>query len=689
MVDQIQLEMSIASEHPEQLVNEQLVTPNSNRTTSHGSDQLLEQLVNTKEPTTETAKTFENSQQLVNPATSHSGQGITTESDPNLIKEHNQTSPLTLNINPSHLSPESLMIATQRMAWVAPLVAELEGLPHGERTGRLVTAAQANGLSLRQARRLLDAYQSGGQLALARKPRRDIAQSRLPESLQRLLVSLWVTNPTSSPRRIRRILELNDPKLLRYLPHAASQTPSNLSVAAIAAVRGRMEQNPAMRLALMDDQARREFARIWIGEIMAAHANQLWMADMTRCDTFVYDPYLMQPFRLRVHAVIDVYSGAVPSFIFARSEGQDSTDRMLMLALLQKQHGNWAERWPIWGKPQRLYWDNGKTYRSSKSHTTLTDLGVEIVHSRPRSSHTRGNIERFFGVLHQDFEAHLPGYGGPNTTERDHQTLAKLLVNTQRWLAGELKTDPYPERLLLEEEYKHRALLWLTMDYHKQVVKGGQTREELFLSSAPATTRPVFNYDDLHIVFSRREKRRVRGNGTVTLGSRVYGLPDASLIAYQGMDVIVIINDLLPEVQPLVALERGAHLQILGALEPMEWRSDADEARAYRKAAKKAVKTILEAAADIRLAYTDPLLRHDAVLQKLAGESAPTPAIQPITLSAPKAVLITDPNAAFAQQLADDEAQFLADGFVLDAPIDVPETGPNTVNASETHGVEQ
>ncbi|NJK42960.1 MAG: transposase family protein, partial [Pleurocapsa sp. SU_196_0] len=263
-----------------------------------------------------------------------------------------------------------------------------------------------------------------------RKARKDAGQTRIPRDLVELCISLWVTNPNASSKRIRRIIELNDPRVLEYRASPRAAKLNRLSVNGIARVRQGMERTPEFRYALMDSGARREFHRVWIGEVMASRALELVEADMTRCDVFVYDAETDSVYRLRVHAMIDVFSGCIPAFVFTRAEDQLATNRMLMLGLLEKP-APWTSVWPVWGKPERLYWDNGKTYRSERSHTALEALGVTIIHSKPRVSHSRGKIERFFGTLHA-FESTLPGYAGENTKERDQYRIAELWAQTPR-----------------------------------------------------------------------------------------------------------------------------------------------------------------------------------------------------------------------------------------------------------------
>jgi putative transposase len=579
--------------------------------------------------------------------------------------------------NPDAIPSEYLAKARGLLEWLRPLAAELEQTPPGERTARLEAAASQHGVSVRSIQRWLDKLTEA---ELARKQRNDAGKSRLPAELEGILKTLWLMHPLYSANRIRRIIELNDPSLLVYKPYPRATQPSTLAANTIWRFRQRLEADPIWSYALATPKAQREFARIWAGEVLTERANQLWMVDMTRCDSLLYDPVSDGVFRMRVHAVIDVFSGAVPAFAFSREEDQRQTDRMLMLALLRKPEP-WVDKWDVWGKPETLYWDNGKVYRSEKSERVLASLGIQTTHSRPYVSHSRGNIERFFGNLHQQFERGLPGYAGPDTTERDHKHIARLLHNTRQWVAkGSPDPDPLSrgERLLTEAEFKHKALLWLTLDYHQQIQgKTKQTRAELFSRTAPRESRLEYDFGDLSLVFSRRERRTVRGNGTVSIKGRTWGMSNGTLARYQGKELTFLVNDLMPAETVTAALPQGDQLKILGVCIPLEFGSLSDEAKAYRRASRAQIKSVEAEAEEIRAQFIDPSWRLDAVLERKSG-LPPVPPLQPspaegggsYTLSNSVARLQHDPSATERGELAALAAELEAEGIQLDRAVD-------------------
>ncbi len=245
---------------------------------------------------------------------------------------------------------------------------------------------------------------------------------------------------------IRRTLLRAAPAAMR---HVWGGREVAISASRVVEIRKQLVANPRTRGLFFDEDQWKEFARTYAGEVVSAHANDMWQMDMTRCDVMVVDPERGDMFRPRIHAIIDVYSGCVPGLAFAREEDQTQTDLALLRALVPKPEP-WHSRWPVWGIPKRMYWDNGRTYKSAHAQRILSALGVEDLHSRPRVSHTRGRVERFFGTFH-GLERALTGYVGADASSRSTETIRRLQKRTQRWL--ETGDDPGEgERLLTIDE---------------------------------------------------------------------------------------------------------------------------------------------------------------------------------------------------------------------------------------------
>jgi len=234
---------------------------------------------------------------------------------------------------------------------IARIAKEYQDLPRGLRWELLQKEASRLGVTPSYLARRVREYLEKGAQAF-RKGRRDKGGHRVPAELRRLVVGLKLAHPKASARRILRIIALNDERVLYYRPYS-TETLFKLSEATVRRILRKAEENPAFRWALLTEEGRQEFARTWAGSVLAEYPMQMVMVDMTRCDTFVYIPEEDRMVRLRIHAAIDVFSGAVPSLVFSREEGQVPTDQLLILMTQDKTP--LVLDWDVRGVPEKIY----------------------------------------------------------------------------------------------------------------------------------------------------------------------------------------------------------------------------------------------------------------------------------------------------------------------------------------------
>ena len=388
-----------------------------------------------------------------------------------------------------------------------PILQEFKGTT--SRRAGLDALAQRKGVHTRTVRRWAEAFEQGGLAELSRMacngPRADKGTHRLPFELVQLVQATLVSNsPQTSVRMIHRTLLRAVPDLARVKRKNGRFIP--ISAATVGAIKQEMLDHPTLRLLFFDADRRKEYNRTYSGQVLAAHANDMWQMDMTRCDIMIYDPADGKIYRPRVQVVIDVYSGAIMGIAFSRREDQEQADLVLARALMKKQ-GPLAPHYPMFGVAKRLYIDNGKTYKSAHFHRIVGGVGMEIIHSRPRVSHTRGKVERFFGTLH-GLERSLVGYCGQNAKDRSNEELRRLYKRTLTWAQGGRDVQKQ-DRLLTLSEYQEIVLKWLVVEYHQEV-HHGLTRAEHFTTTAPARSLVEFDFDELLLVFARWEDKQVR-----------------------------------------------------------------------------------------------------------------------------------------------------------------------------------
>ncbi len=554
-----------------------------------------------------------------------------------------------------------LAAALDRAASIETALDVIQSQPKGERAELVAAAATRFGVARRTIYRRL----ARSSEALLRQ-RADLGRPRIPLAARELIVRALVTNePTTSVPMIHRTLMRAAPDAMTYLRGGVEQV---VSVQTVRRVRDELLANPRSRLLLANADERHEYLRVYSGGVLAEHANQLWQMDMTRCDILVWDPVAGRSYRPRVHAIIDVHSGVIVGLAFSQEEGQAQTDLTLLRALLPK-HGPFADKYPYFGLPERIYWDNGSTYQSAQSRRVIASLGIEDVHSRPYVSHTRGDIERFFGTLH-GLERALPGYVGENATARASKEIKRLEANTSSWQRH--GRDPGDgNRLLTITEYQDVVLAWLVTEYHQSVVDG-VTRHERFLTTAPASTLVELDRRELMLLLAHRVERTVDAGGRVRLENRHWVVPDGSLAPYQGMRVLVLTDQfaLEPDRRLVAWTSRLGALEVIGEAVPAPEAAASIEAGDQRRAAREAVVAENRRQREMKRELTDPNVRVSTVLLKefraAGGQELPASARAQIAAvnPPPPPALEFEADDVIGQRLANPLSRF------KDAPTD-------------------
>lgn len=204
--------------------------------------------------------------------------------------------------------------------------------------------------------------------------------------------------------------------------------------------------------------------------------NVLWQADLSHGPYISIDGKMKKTFLI---AYIDDSSRLMPYGQFFTSEKFDGLRLVTREALLRR------------GKPKIIYADNGKIYRSETLQYACAQLGITLAHTQPYDPQSKGKIERMFRTIQTRFYPLL-------------------------------QADPVSSL----EELNERFWRWLEEDYHRKVHASldGKTPHEVFQSQLDEV---AFLEDPtmLDTIFLKREQRKVKLDGTVTLNKQLYEVP--------------------------------------------------------------------------------------------------------------------------------------------------------------------
>jgi len=203
-----------------------------------------------------------------------------------------------------------------------------------------------------------------------------------------------------------------------------------------------------------------------------AHVNDLWQIDTT------HGPFIIAGGRKRKVYIVGVIDDASRYLV---GWGLFFEDNAINVQITLKRAIQ------TYGRPRRLYADNGKPYVNKQLALTCAELGVGIRHTQVYHGNQKGKIERWFGVMKQQWMADI-NYNQFASLDELKQAFAIYVRDRNNQANRNLPNDMTPmDRLCEEPDAIHKV---------------EQTK--------------------LDIAFLHREERRVANDGTISLNGQQY-----------------------------------------------------------------------------------------------------------------------------------------------------------------------
>jgi putative transposase len=204
--------------------------------------------------------------------------------------------------------------------------------------------------------------------------------------------------------------------------------------------------------------------------------NELWQGDLSHGPIIRVNGKIVKTYLI---AFLDDCSRLIPFAQFFGSEKFDGLRTVFKQAIIRR------------GIPRMVYVDNGKIYRSDTLQLACASLGIVLVHTQPYDPQSKGKIERFFRTVRTRFYPLL-------------------------------KAEPV--RSL--EELNTRFWHWLETDYHRKehASLNGHSPLHVFITQAE-NVRMFGEPDALDAMFRKRESRKVKQDGTISLNGSLYEIP--------------------------------------------------------------------------------------------------------------------------------------------------------------------
>ena len=314
---------------------------------------------------------------------------------------------------------------------------------------RLTEAAHKLGKSKRTVQRLMQKWEEEGLAAITSTARVDKGKHRISPQWQDFIIKTYREGNKGSKRMSRKQVAL------RVKAKAAELGEENYPT-----------QRTVYRVLtpIIEAQERKKNIRStgWRGErlsiktrggkdLAVEYSNQVWQCDHTWVDVLMVDIEGNIIGRPWLTTVIDTYSRCIMGIRLGfDAPSSQVVSLALRHAILPKQY---PEKfglkcdWGTYGKPEYLYTDGGKDFRSHH----LRQIGVQLGFTcefRHRPSEG-GAVERPFGTLNTELFSTLPGYTGSNVQERpkDAEKDACITLRDLERLIVRYIVDNYNQRL--------------------------------------------------------------------------------------------------------------------------------------------------------------------------------------------------------------------------------------------------
>lgn len=421
--------------------------------------------------------------------------------------------------NPQHMQTGNLSAEAQvKLKVIQQLMEPCNRATYSE---RLRDATLQLGKSVRTVQRLVKAWERDGLAALTESGRSDKGEHRIDSEWKDFITKTYREGNKGSMRLTPAQVAVRVKVRAQQL--GLDKFPSHMTVYRVLQPllekkkQGKSVRNIGWRGSRLALKTRSG------SELAVEYSNQVWQCDHTRADVLLVDQYGKLLGRPWLTTVIDTYSRCIMG-IHLGFDAPSSQVVALALrhAMLPKHYGPEYElacEWGTYGRPQHLFTDGGRDFRSEHIQQIGVQLGF-VCHLRDRPD-AGGVVERPFGTLNTEFFSTMPGYTGSNTQKRPE--------------------DAEKSACLTLRELERQLVRYLVDNYNQRIDArmGDQMRFQRWKSGL-ISSHDAPTVRELDICLMKRTRRTVYREGYLRFENLIYR--GENLAGYAGEMVVVRFN---------------------------------------------------------------------------------------------------------------------------------------------------
>jgi len=376
----------------------------------------------------------------------------------------------SLNNNKPHqeltlISAQDWEIAKYRESIIKPLVKQRGIFQQAKQVGKLLNITE------RQVYNLVNRYRASGYQLLSLVPEQSkggVGKGRLVQELEQI-INHTIKKLYLNTQKVKISKIIEEVKLCCF--KAKLQAPS------VCTIRRRLNNYGSVREIVAKREgakkAKNQYTPVPGSSPETDYPLQIYQIDHTVVDLIIVDEVYRQPIgRPYITVAIDVFSRCIAGFCLTlEPPSAVSVGLCLTHAVFDKDiwltERNIETDWPIWGKPECIYVDNGKEFHSEALIKGCEAHGIKIEYRPIGKAHYGGIVERVIGTL-MELIHQIPGTTFSNVKERgnyDSEGKAILtLRELEKWLTIAI-TQYYHKK-------QHAKLLKPPIEQYKEGVLG-------------------------------------------------------------------------------------------------------------------------------------------------------------------------------------------------------------------------